>query len=413
MNLYRRTLKAATLAVGVSALSAGTPALAQQTEIQALRAQIEELQTRLNKIETDAAKTTSAVGSGAVVQSKEKVTVSGLLQVHGLGFLSEDVRAGGTRGNDTIRLRRGELRLTAPSITPRVSGTIMFDPAKAVAGRTNIANGTNLNIRARDNVLQEIQVSYLLSKIGDAKNQTFIDVGQYKIPIGYESLVSSGALQTVERALLFTQRDPFDGGYGDVRDSGIQVRGLLSGQLDYRLGIFNGLGENQNAQAVSDQKAIIGRLAYLPTSLPGFQIGVSAGKARNATPANATRTDRDILNGFVAYKRDKFSAQAEYLSGEQQLRGTAITTKVRGYYASLGYLFTPKLEGVLRYDTFDTNRNANNAEVKDYTLGLNYYIKGNNAKIQANIVQRDSDAGVSSGLRNDRTELRTNFQIAF
>jgi hypothetical protein len=409
----RNLKKVAPLGVLTLALMSIAPAQAQQTELDALRTQIEELQRRLEEIESAQASQASSSTPNPLT-TKEKVTMSGLLQVHGLGFLSEDIRPGGTRGNDTIRLRRGELRLTAPSITPRVSGTIMFDPVKAIAARNSTA-APAINIRARDNVLQEIQLSYLLNKNATNTTNAFIDIGQFKIPIGYEGdLVSSSALQTVERALFFTQRDPFDGGFGDVRDSGIQLRGTLGGQFDYRLGAFNGLGEQQNQQSSSDQKAIIGRLVYRPAGVQGLQLGISAANARSATPTSGgVRVDRDLLNGFVVYKKDKFSAQAEYLKGESQLQTAAAVNEIQGYYGSIGYLFTPKLEGVFRYDSLDTNRNVNNARLRDITLGLNYYIKGNNAKIQANIVQRESDAGVPAALRNDRTELRTNFQIAF
>ncbi len=88
------------------------------------------------------------------------------------------------------------------------------------------------------------------------------------------------------------------------------------------------------------------------------------------------------------------------------------------YYGHIGYLFTPKLEGIARYDYFDTNKNATNADGTDLTLGLNYYLKGNNAKVQLNLVRRNGDPTALTGngandLRNDRYELRTNFQVAF
>ena len=410
---YKYLLKAASLSVFALALISGAPAYAQQTETQALRTQIEELQKRLDALEAAQAAQASSSTPNPLT-TKEKVILSGTLQVHGLGFLSEDVRTGGTRGTDTFRLRRGELRLTAPAITSRISGTIQIDPAKAISGRTNIGSNQNLNIRARDNVLQEITVSYLLKQNAAKTTTATVDVGQYKIPFGYEGdRVSSAALTFVERALLFTQRDTQDGGYGDVRDTGVQIKGTLGGQFDYNLGVFNGLGELQNTQAVSDQKAFIGRLIYRPTGLKGLQIGASAATANSATPTSSTRLDRDLYNGFVVYKKNKLGLQAEYLSGESQVRGVANASRVRGYYGSLSYLFTPKLEGAFRYDYFDANRSLAQSDVEDYTLGLNYYIKGNNAKIQANIVQRNGSANAPAGLRNDRTELRTNFQIAF
>lgn len=408
-----RTIKRAS--TGIFALSAAivlagiSPAQAQQTEVQALRAQIEELVGRLEKLEADnvkAADAAAAAKSSPAVTSKSPVVVSGLLQVHSLNYLSQD-RAF-ARNSDTFRLRRGELRLTAPSITSRISGTIMIDPAKA-ASNTAAAP----LIRARDSVLQEIQLSYLLNKKGN--NSLTVDVGQYKIPIGYESLQSSSALPLVERALIFTQRDPFDGGYGDVRDTGIQLRGT-SGQISYRLGVFNGLGDRQNTLANSDPKAILGLVSFKPKSVQGLEVGVSGGKGStgNSATAGTARTDRSLFNLFAAYKKDKLTLQSEYLKGDAQLADGTGIRDIAGYYGLVGYQINKRVEAVFRYDSLDTNRNASGAKVSDLTLGLNYYLKGNNAKIQTNIVRHSGAAGASiAGLRPDRTELRTAFQVAF
>lgn len=441
--ISRRALSAIAGLAATVALGAA-PAQAQQSEVDLLRQQMIELQARLDKLEAtkiDVKAVTPTIASS----SKSPVTVSGLLQVHSLNFFSDDVQNNGTRGTDTFRLRRGEIRLTAPTITPKVSGTIMFDPAKVTATR-NSTGGTSAT-RLRDNILQEIQLSYQLSKTASSSN--FVDVGQYKIPIGYESLVSSGGLQNVERALLFTQRDPFtDNGYGDVRDTGIQLRGTL-GQFDYRLGVFNGFGDRQNGLALSDAKAILGRLAFRPQGLQGLEIGVSGGTGKTgtdqilgtgATAVNNPRIDRDIFNAFAAYKKDKLTLIAEYLTGDAQdifttstsgtpavSLTTAQTRDISGYYAHIGYLLSPKVEATFRYDQFKSggigspsNTAAQNARlgdstVRDITLGLNYYIKGNNAKIQTNLVRRNSDGGssLSSALRNDQLQLRTNFQVSF
>ena len=410
----------------------GVPAQAQQSEIEVLRAQIAELQNRLNTIEDNQKKAADTTRATPPITARQTVNISGLLQVHSLNFLNEDVNNGGTRGTDTFRLRRGEIRITAPSITPRVSGTLQIDPAKAAATR-NTSGGTSAT-RLRDNVLQEIQISYQLNRNATNTNSNFVDVGQYKIPIGYESLVSSGGLQNVERALIFTQRDPFsDTGYGDVRDTGIQLRGTLN-QFDYRIGVFNGFGDRQNGLALSDAKAVLARLAYRPAFAPGLEVGVSGGRGRTgadvtlgtgATAVVNPRVDRDLLNFFAAYKKNKLTLQGEYLRGDSQDVSTAVgtppvqvnqTRDISGFYGHVGYLFTPKLEATLRLDRFNGNRRVtSDSRVEDLTLGLNYYIKSNNAKIQTNLVRRDSDGGggLSSALRNDRYELRTNFQISF
>jgi phosphate-selective porin len=92
---------------------------------------------------------------------------------------------------------------------------------------------------------------------------------------------------------------------------------------------------------------------------------------------------------------------------------------IRGYYGSVGYLFTPKIEGVFRYDYLDADRDLEVTHVRDLILGVNYYLKGNNAKLQANLIKRSGASALTpssnpaSDIVNDRTELRLQGQVAF
>lgn len=401
--------------VVLGVLGTALPASAQQTDIEALRAQIKVLQDRLDKIEADAKKA-AAAPQGTPLTAKEKVTLSGALQVQGYGYFSEQNNE--PRTASTFRLRRGELRLTG-QVTPRVSGTIQIDPAKQLSNNavTVPAGGGTVTPAPNqaNNILQEIQVSYLLRK--DEKSTHYFDIGQTKLPLGFEGdLISSPTLQVIDRALLFRARDPFRGGYGDIRDNGANLRGTI-GQFDYKVGVYNGLGERQNTTAASSPKAYIGRVVYKPAGVPGLQVGLSAAHGNTGNTAGGPRTDRSVYNAFAQLKRDKLTLQGEYLRGDSQLQNATSIRDVDGYYAHVAYLFRPSLEGVLRYDTFDFNRHASGADVKEITLGLNYYLKGNNAKIQANLVRFEGDptapAGASPSWRNDRTELRTQFQVGF
>ena len=169
-----------------------------------------------------------------------------------------------------------------------------------------------------------------------------------------------------------------------------------------------------NTTATSDSKAIVGRLGLRPKSVPGLFFGVGAAKGNTGNPtAGNPRLKRDVLNAFLAYQKDKLTVQAEYLKGDGVLFDGTSRRDVRSYYGSLGYKFTKKLEGVVRYDVFDFTRGVAGGDISEATLGLNYYIKGNNAKIQANIVKRSGDDLAASGFRNDSTQFRTNFQVAF
>ena len=201
---YPRNAAALGLATITAALLLGNaaPSQAQQTEVEALRAQIAALTERLDKLEGDQKKATDAAAKApSPVGSRLPVTLSGLLQVHYLGFPQND----GASQNETFRLRRGELRLTG-NITPRLTGTVMIDPAKGL----RLNSGTTPSVNQSSSILQEIQLSYLLNQ--SKTSPLYGDIGQFKIPIGYEGdLVSSSALQAVERALMFRQRDPVNG----------------------------------------------------------------------------------------------------------------------------------------------------------------------------------------------------------
>jgi hypothetical protein len=399
---------------GIATLAALTmmgtlPAQAQQTEVEQLRALIGDLQARLSKLEeTQSTAAAAAKTAPKSVSAKgSPVTVSGLFQVHALGYF--DQQGPGAKTANTFRLRRSDIRLTS-QITSRLVGTVQIDPAKSI----NL-NGAGTAVNQQGTLLQELQLIYQLKKTPTSTH--YLDVGQYKIPIGYEGdMLSAAAIQNVERALIFTQRDPFTGGYGDIRETGIRLRGNVS-EFGYDLGVFNGFGDRQNALATTDEKALIGRLTYKPKALKdALLLGVSGG---TGSPSGASR---DIINAFGVYKKDKWTLQSEYLDGKTQgplgAPPVATTRKIKGYYGHVGYLFTPKLEGTFRYDYFNTDKTIANADGNDITLGANYYLKGNNAKIQVNLVRRDGSPAAKTGagandLRNDRYELRTNFQVGF
>jgi hypothetical protein len=407
--MNNKTKSRAALAGGLlaAALLGGVkrPALADEapTEAQsnaALQSRIDALEKQLNAQaalleELKKQQATLQKNDDKTVKSKLPVTVSGTVQVEGLARLNESGPA--ARTSDTFRLRRGQIKLQA-QVTPRIGATAMFDIAKVQDG----------NDRASDTVLQDLYISYLLNQSKDKKNANYIDAGQQKVPIGYEGSLSASALPFVERSLLSQLRDPLRAAYETGRDTGVQLRGA-AGKFDYRLGVFNGFGDRQNTLAFSDAKAVIGRLAYNVTS--DWQVGASAARGDTGINAAAVRADRHLWNAFTAYKHGKFSFQGEYTKGDYS-DPTGALQNIRGYYGNVGYFLAPKLEGVARADFF--NYENLDAAIKQYTLGLNYYLKGNNAKLQLNWVHTDGDpTAPGTTFDNDSDELRTLLQVAF
>jgi hypothetical protein len=151
-------------ALAAASLLSSTPAQAQQTEIEALREQLEALQARLDTLE--AAKITTDEASRATpnVTASQAVRVSGLLQVRATNLRRLRYQPQAFElldPSDTFRLRRAEIRFTAPTITSRISATAMFDLARGLSSNA-VAAPTSTNLS--QSVLQEIQLSYLLKK---------------------------------------------------------------------------------------------------------------------------------------------------------------------------------------------------------------------------------------------------------
>ena len=67
-----------------------------------------------------------------------------------------------------------------------------------------------------------------------------------------------------------------------------------------------------------------------------------------------------------------------------------------GFYSTLAYRITPKLQALFRYDQFDPNKDIANNNRKEYVAGINYFIKGQALKLMMNYVFCQNDAAKDS-----------------
>ncbi len=87
---------------------------------------------------------------------------------------------------------------------------------------------------------------------------------------------------------------------------------------------------------------------------------------------------------------------APALPGGYSLTGSSANSSFfeMGYYGQIGYMLTNKLEVVGRAGQFLTEGSSNRAE--EFTLGLNYYVYGQNFKIQSDLTYIPNEAMSSS-----------------
>lgn len=246
--------------------------------------------------------------------------------------------------NQSTRLRRAEMKVSG-TIANAPKYVIMVDPAKLIPP----PGGKSISA---DNMLQDIALSYtIVSGLN-------ITAGQFKIPTTAEGLDPSGDLPLPERSLVGRT-------FGDKREMGLMV--------GYKTSLYN------VASMVSSGRSLSGtgtgmfndldtRAELTPTKEFGFGSFVAIGKG-----FNYSKKGRWGVN--TRYTLSSLVLRAEYAQAKDgALQGQGVTTEA-------GYWITDNLEPVLRYETFSPSQNFGPSG-KAETLGVNYYLRDYNTKLQ-------------------------------
>lgn len=233
----------------------------------------------------------------------------------------------------------------------------------------------------------------LLDAYIDLKLNEFINftVGQAKVPLSMENLLSSTQLAFIDRSQAveaLTARGKDVGGNQNGRDIGIQVGGVLFKSsdrpvLDYRLGLFNGAGINTVDN--NEKKDYAARLAVHPVT--GLDISgsyyqgtrlIPEVRTGNVVTTPSANVDRNRYGADLSYDLKNFSLRGEYLRGKDNL------TDREGYYAQAGYyFFQHKFQLVAKYDFYDADLSKEDDASTWEVLGANFFFNAN-TKIQAN-----------------------------
>ena len=265
----------------------------------------------------------------------------------------------------------------------RAKWTVMVDPAKVLSlsttgasiGGQPVLTGSSIGQSGR--VLQDGFATVIVSPA------LIVDLGQQKIPLSMEGMQSSGRLETVERALFMSDKAR-GGGYGDVRDLGLMLRGKVAkGQIEYFAGVFNGLGESQNDLDKNDQKDAVARVILRPGFVKGLQVGGSFAH----DGFNALDSIGRERHGFeILYSRAAAAFKSELMFGQD-----GPVTR-RGGYAQATYKLHRSVLGVFRFDEWDpdtrTEVGVDKVTERDWLGGVNYTIANSGAWLQLNYVHK-------------------------
>ena len=244
----------------------------------------------------------------------------------------------------------------------------------------------------------------------ELKKQFSIRVGKFKTPFSHaylttlgETLMSSLPLSLTAPVILPYSLNAVTPNIGTGFDLGVEVHGLLADKFGYEVGLFNGTGISVNTagKTFSDDWHIpsllyAGRFTYMPKGvMPSTQgnpnrlnedklmLGVST--SLNVESENESTNDYRAGLEFAMLKRKL------YLGAEMYYMHVGFTKRQkidRGYhylggYVQGGYFVTSRLQATARYDFFNRNGMDTNGFMNMPAVGVNYFFKGCNLKLQA------------------------------
>ena len=109
---------------------------------------------------------------------------------------------------------------------------------------------------------------------------------------------------------------------------------------------------------------------------------------------NSGRRHEDYTVGgaYIGWNYKDFMINAEYSVADGYNARVFSTDKAEGFYTTIGYKLTPKIQLVARYDQFDPNKDMSGDIRREYSAGINYFVIGQGMRILLNYVYCDNQS---------------------
>ncbi len=285
-----------------------------------------------------------------------------------------------------------------------------FSIPYAVLGFTGKAFGKvsfNLSINAAATGAAILQQAWFDVEF---KKQFSLRVGKFKTPFSHaylttlgETLMPSLPLSLTAPVILPYSLNAVTPNIGTGFDLGVEVHGLVADKFGYEVGLFNGTGISVNTagKTISDDWHIpsllyAGRFTYMPKGvMPSTQgnpnrlnedklmFGVS-------TSLNV-ESENESTNDFRAGLEFAMLRRKLYLGAEIYYMNVGFTERQKidksyhylGGYIQGGYFVAPRIQATARYDFFNRNGMDTDGFMNMPAVGVNYFFKGCNLKLQA------------------------------
>lgn len=106
-----------------------------------------------------------------------------------------------------------------------------------------------------------------------------------------------------------------------------------------------------------------------------------------------------------------FTWDSEYYIRENDPEGDGDSITSDGFYTQAGYFVLPKkLEVAARYSMLDPNEDVRDDVQTEYTVGINYYMRGHRQQVQADVGHFVTETAVED---KDENRFRLQYQMIF
>ena len=187
--------------------------------------------------------------------------------------------------------------------------------------------------------------------------------------------------------LPFINRSQISRNLANARKLGVRVRGDYP-LIDYDTGLYS--------SATNFSSFFPGHEFDFWTNIK--PLGKTDGRfGKLVTGAGIQSGEKHNLNyyltgAYAGYEYKKFWTKFEYAKANGSNGGSGLTNKhSEGLFVTIAYRLTKKLEVLARYDQFDADKNIRNNNQKEYTIGTNYYLKGQALKLIFNYIYCQND----------------------
>lgn len=209
-------------------------------------------------------------------------------------------------------------------------------------------------------------------------------IGNTRSATGYEGAKSSTVIPFIARSQISRN-------FGNTRQLGVRLKGNYS-LVEYDLG---GYSSDTFFEKFFPGAEFAGWVSFKPLGKTDGKYGRL--KLGSGFTAGQNEINYQVLGAYASYEYKKWYANFEYgkADGYNGAKGI-FDKKAEGLYTSLGYKITPKLQILGRYDQYKPDKDKSDETKKEYTAGINYFIKGQALKLMLNYVFCQNDTAKDS-----------------